>query len=45
MVIAVRSQYMEEKCKMKKPYTICHMMISIDGRIDCAMDIQTSWCE
>ena len=37
MVIAVRSQYMEEKCKMKKPYTICHMMISIDGRIDCAM--------
>ena len=22
---------------MKKPYTICHMMISIDGRIDCAM--------
>lgn len=37
MVIAVRSQYMEKKCKMKKPYTICHMMISIDGRIDCAM--------
>lgn len=22
---------------MKKPYTICHMMISVDGRIDCAM--------
>ena len=22
---------------MKKPYIICHMMISIDGRIDCAM--------
>lgn len=22
---------------MKKPYIICHIMISIDGRIDCAM--------
>mgnify|MGYP002546252329 FL=1 len=22
---------------MKKPYIICHMMTSIDGRIDCAM--------
>ena len=22
---------------MKRPYIICHMMISIDGRIDCAM--------
>ena len=22
---------------MKRPYTICHMMISLDGRIDCAM--------
>lgn len=22
---------------MKKPYIICHMMMSIDGRIDCAM--------
>ena len=22
---------------MKKLYIICHMMISIDGRIDCAM--------
>lgn len=22
---------------MSKPYIICHMMISIDGRIDCAM--------
>lgn len=22
---------------MKKPYIICHMMISVDGRIDCAM--------
>lgn len=22
---------------MKRPYTICHMMISVDGRIDCAM--------
>ena len=37
MVKVVSSRYMEEKCKMKKPYTICHMMISIDGRIDCAM--------
>ena len=22
---------------MKKPYVICHMMTSVDGRIDCAM--------
>ncbi len=22
---------------MKRPYTICHMMASVDGRIDCAM--------
>lgn len=22
---------------MKKPYIICHMMTSTDGRIDCAM--------
>ncbi len=22
---------------MKKPYIICHMMVSVDGRIDCAM--------
>lgn len=21
---------------MKKPYIICHMMTSVDGRIDCA---------
>lgn len=27
---------------MKKPYIICHMMISIDGRIDCAMTSQLS---
>ena len=25
---------------MSKPYIICHMMISIDGRIDCAMTSQ-----
>ncbi len=25
---------------MKKPYIICHMMTSIDGRIDCAMTAQ-----
>ena len=25
---------------MKKPYIICHMMTSIDGRIDCAMTSQ-----
>ena len=25
---------------MKKPYIICHMMMSIDGRIDCAMTEQ-----
>lgn len=22
---------------MSKPYIICHMMTSLDGRIDCAM--------
>ena len=22
---------------MKRPYIICHMMTSLDGRIDCAM--------
>lgn len=22
---------------MKKPYIICHMMTSVDGRIDCNM--------
>lgn len=25
---------------MKKPYNICHMMTSVDGRIDCAMTSQ-----
>lgn len=25
---------------MKKPYTICHMMMSVDGRIDCAMTVK-----
>lgn len=25
---------------MKKPYIICHMMTSVDGRIDCAMTAQ-----
>ncbi len=25
---------------MKRPYTICHMMTSVDGRIDCAMTSQ-----
>lgn len=25
---------------MNKPYIICHMMMSIDGRIDCGMTIQ-----
>ncbi len=25
---------------MKKPYIICHMMIAVDGRIDCAMTEQ-----
>ena len=27
----------EMRIDMEKPYIICHMMISIDGRIDCAM--------
>ena len=25
---------------MKKPYIICHMMMSIDGRIDCGMTVK-----
>ena len=25
---------------MNRPYTICHMMTSLDGRIDCAMTAQ-----
>lgn len=25
---------------MKKPYIVCHMMMSVDGRIDCAMTSQ-----
>lgn len=25
---------------MKKPYIICHMMTSVDGRIDCNMTAQ-----
>ena len=25
---------------MKKPYIVCHMMTSVDGRIDCAMTSQ-----
>ena len=24
---------------MKKTYIICHMMMSVDGRIDCGMTI------
>ena len=26
--------------KSKKPYIICHMMTSVDGRIDCGMTAQ-----
>lgn len=25
---------------MKKPYVICHMMMSVDGRIDCGMTVK-----
>ena len=25
---------------MKKPYMICHMMMSVDGRIDCGMTVK-----
>ena len=25
---------------MQKPYVVCHMMASVDGRIDCAMTEQ-----
>lgn len=42
MVKVVSSRYTEEKCKMKKPYIICHMMTSVDGRIDCAMTSKLS---
>lgn len=27
---------------MKKTYIICHMMMSVDGRIDCGMTIETN---
>ena len=30
----------ERKKSMKRPYMICHMMMSVDGRIDCAMTEQ-----
>lgn len=30
---------------MKKPYIICHMMTSVDGRIDCQMTAQLSGVE
>lgn len=42
MAKVVSSRYTEEKCKMKKPYIICHMMTSVDGRIDCAMTSKLS---
>lgn len=32
--------FYEKGNKMTKPYIICHMMASIDGRIDCAMTAQ-----
>ena len=25
---------------MSKPYIVCHMMMSIDGRIDCGMTVR-----
>ena len=25
------------EAKLKKPYIVCHMMMSLDGRVDCAM--------
>ena len=25
---------------MKKPYIVCHMMMSVDGRIDCGMTVK-----
>ena len=37
MVKAVVFLSMEENYRMSKPYIICHMMMSVDGRIDCAM--------
>lgn len=42
MARAEFSLYTEVSCNMKKPYIICHMMMSIDGRIDCAMTSQLS---
>lgn len=30
---------------MEKPYIICHMMSSVDGRIDCAMTEQLKGVE
>ena len=34
-----------QRCDMNKPYIICHMMSSVDGRIDCAMTEQLKGVE
>ena len=34
-----------QRCDMNKPYIICYMMSSVDGRIDCAMTEQLKGVE
>lgn len=29
-----------ERKPMTKPYIVCHMMMSVDGRIDCGMTVK-----
>ena len=31
------NKFFQEECLMNKPYIVCHMMTSVDGRIDCTM--------
>lgn len=30
---------------MNRPYIICHMMMSVDGRIDCGMTVKIAGSE
>lgn len=36
---------MQEGLKLKRPYTICHMMMSVDGKIDCGMTVKIAGSE
>ena len=37
LTLLLSSFELERGMRMKKPYIVCHMMTSVDGRIDCAM--------